>query len=122
MIKYQNEQMKNKIKQEVGIMLSCNENDSILRCFEAYDYKNKIFIFLEYMDKGPISEFIDGFYKFYPEVVCKHIAYKTLLGLKYLHDRGIVHRDIKADNILMDAKGNIRLADFGTAVQLTEQT
>lgn len=49
------------------------------------------------------------------------MTYKSLLGLKYLHDRSIMHRDLKSDNILCNTSGSVVLADFGYAVQLTAQ-
>lgn len=55
------------------------------------------------------------------EKVIAYILRKTLEGLLYLHSRGIVHRDIKSDNILLNSKGDIKLADFGYATQLTSQ-
>ena len=52
----------------------------------------------------------------YSENFCKFVLYKTLKGLEFLHDRHVIHRDIKSDNILIDLEGNVRLADFGYAV------
>jgi len=49
----------------------------------------------------------------YSEGACKWILKQVLLGLHALHARHVIHRDIKSDNILADAQGNVKLADFG---------
>jgi len=45
---------------------------------------------------------------------------QVLSGLKYLHEQGVVHRDLKGGNILIDQSGNVKLADFGAARRIQE--
>ena len=49
----------------------------------------------------------------YNEHCAKYAVWSMLKSLEYLHDRHIMHRDIKGDNFLMDFWGSIKLADFG---------
>ena len=55
------------------------------------------------------------------EEVIKYILKQILEGLNFLHSNHIIHRDIKSDNILYNTSGDIKLADFGYAAQLTKQ-
>lgn len=67
------------------------------------------------MDGGALTQMLEKIPGQYNEQFCKYICLKVLQGLKYLHDRHILHRDIKSDNILMSSAGAIKLADFGYA-------
>ncbi len=46
------------------------------------------------------------------------VTKSVLSALAYLHHRGIIHRDVKADSILLSSKGDIKLADFGFSVEV----
>jgi len=96
-------------------MLLCKENDAILRCFECFDFKDRLWIFLEMMDGGALTPMLEEKNGNYPETFCKYVCLRVLQGLKYLHERHILHRDIKSDNILVATDGKIKLADFGYA-------
>lgn len=97
----------------------CRENDMIVRCFEAYDFKKRLWIFMELMDGGALTPMLEELSGQYSENYCRYIIRRTLQGLLYLHERHIMHRDIKSDNILVSERGDVKLADFGYAVQLT---
>ena len=53
-----------------------------------------------------------------PEVTVRNFTRQMLLGLEFLHGHGIMHRDIKGGNVLVSASGEIKLADFGTAIDI----
>jgi serine/threonine protein kinase len=54
-----------------------------------------------------------------PPALARPLGRQTAKGLRYLHERGIVHRDIKLENILVDESGQARIADFGLAVSIS---
>lgn len=97
------------------------ENEMIVRCFEAFDFKDRLWIFMELLDCGALTQMIATMNGDYSEGFIRYVLNCTLKGLVCLHDRHIIHRDIKSDNILCSSKGAVKLADFGYAVQLTSQ-
>ena len=70
---------------------------------------------MELMDIGAITECLEDVRGQIDENVCKYILHQALEGVYFLHSRGILHRDIKSDNILVNTEGEIKLADFGYA-------
>ncbi|GAA5960312.1 hypothetical protein JCM3765_007469, partial [Sporobolomyces pararoseus] len=71
-------------------------------------------IFLEYVPGGSVGRIIRTHGKF-EENVIKFFTLQILDGLEYLHSLGILHRDMKADNILIDQDGMCKISDFGTS-------
>lgn len=73
-----------------------------------------IYLVQEYCAGGELFERIEPDRGF-PEVVCHFYFIQLLRALQYLHERGIAHRDVKPENLILDAHGNLKLADFGLA-------
>ncbi|KAH8880336.1 Pkinase-domain-containing protein [Thozetella sp. PMI_491] len=74
--------------------------------------ETSISIFLEYISGGSIGSCLRKHGKF-EESVVSSLTRQTLSGLAYLHREGILHRDLKADNILLDVDGTCKISDFG---------
>ena len=64
------------------------------------------------MSGGDFGSILKYFIRLDEEIAKPYIA-EVVLAIEYLHSINIIHRDIKPDNILLDKKGHIKLADFG---------
>ena len=80
---------------------------------------------MPYMDRGSALHLIrllkeGGVREGLPETWVRYILSEALQGVKYLHDQNLLHRDLKAGNILLDSEGNVKIADFGVSGWLQE--
>jgi mitogen-activated protein kinase kinase kinase len=73
---------------------------------------NHLNIFLEYVPGGSVAALLNN-YGAFEEALVRNFCRQILTGLNYLHEREIIHRDIKGANILVDNKGGIKISDFG---------
>ncbi|XP_035828529.1 maternal protein pumilio [Aplysia californica] len=74
--------------------------------------KNMLYLVSEYAPNGEIFDYIAQHGRM-PEADARRKFWQILSAVEYCHDRRIVHRDLKAENLLMDANMNIKIADFG---------
>lgn len=79
------------------------------------------YIVMEYVDGQTLKEMIREQGRIRPDIAVRMII-RTLAAVDHAHKNGIVHRDIKPQNILVDAQGNVKVADFGIARLKTAQT
>lgn len=94
----------------------------ILKLLEIIDDPDhyKIYLVMEYIKKGSLARKIEQLQQAkIPEETMRKYFQQLVLALEYCHDvAGIIHRDIKPDNILIDGQDNIKLADFGVSMKL----
>jgi len=101
-----------KIKSEYAIAKSC-QNPNIVETFRLCQSDKKWFHVMEYCEVGDLNDVIN---KGYLSREDRNCMFKQLLrGVEYLHSRGIAHRDIKSENLLLAKDGCLKIADFGTA-------
>ncbi|KAK3027221.1 hypothetical protein RJ639_041639, partial [Escallonia herrerae] len=106
------------LEEEVKLLKNLS-HPNIVRYLGTAREEESLNILLEFVPGGSISSLLGKFGSF-PESVIRMYAKQLLLGLEYLHKNGIMHRDIKGANILVDNKGCIRLADFGASKKVVE--
>jgi len=83
---------------------------------------NKLWVVMELMDGGCLTDVLEQFDRVkLDESQISHVCLMTLRALRYIHRSHRIHRDIKSDNILLNSKGEVKIADFGYAAQLTEE-
>ncbi|OKL60596.1 hypothetical protein UA08_04045 [Talaromyces atroroseus] len=111
-------QDKDRVKEMVAAMdqeidtMQHLEHPNIVQYLGCERGELSISIYLEYISGGSIGSCLRKHGKF-EESVVKSLTRQTLSGLSYLHDQGILHRDLKADNILLDLDGTCKISDFG---------
>ena len=76
-------------------------------------------IFLEYVPSGSVTSHLRN-YGAFEEPLVRNWVRQLLLGLNYLHERDIIHRDIKGANMLVDNKGGIKISDFGISKKVED--
>lgn len=103
----------NKIKREISILRHvCHPN--IVRLFDVIETNKYIGIILEYASGGELFDFI-LVHRYLKDNVASKLFAQLISGVLYLHKKGIVHRDLKLENLLLDRNKNIIITDFGFA-------
>lgn len=104
------------IQQEISLLATCS-SEYVTRYKTSFVRGTKLWIVMEYLGGGSCLDLLKPgpMAESYVAIIMREL----LLGLDYLHSTGKIHRDIKAANILLSENGQVKIADFGVAAQLT---
>ena len=90
------------------------KNPHILRILGYHREEENLYLMLEYAENGSLLKLVKTLGKLPEELACVYVR-EVLEALAYLHGEGVIHRDLKAANILLNKAGSVKLADFGVA-------
>ncbi|RSL82399.1 hypothetical protein CEP52_016980 [Fusarium oligoseptatum] len=101
------------IESEINLLKNLH-HDNIVKYIGYVKSVDALNIILEYCENGSLHSICKAYGKF-PENLVGVYMTQVLQGLQYLHDQGVIHRDIKGANILTTKDGTVKLADFGVS-------
>ncbi|KAF2466940.1 uncharacterized protein BDR25DRAFT_292636 [Lindgomyces ingoldianus] len=100
---------------EIDLLKNLN-HANIVKYHGFVKSSESLYIILEYCENGSLHSICKNFGKFPENLVALYMS-QVLHGLLYLHEQGVIHRDIKGANILTTKEGLVKLADFGVATK-----
>merc|ERR1719281_1251539 len=108
-------QRRKSVWREIRIMERLS-HPNIVQYVDAIDTSKYLYIMMEYLGGGSLHHYLKRrTSRRLDEVRARRIFYQSCQGLKYLHDRCVIHRDIKLENLLLDENGIVKIIDFGFA-------
>ncbi|KAI9302843.1 kinase-like domain-containing protein, partial [Cunninghamella echinulata] len=100
------------------LVMKESQHKNIVNFIDSYLWKGDLWVIMEYMEGGSLTDVVTNNMMMEGQIaaVCKEV----LEGLQHLHSKGVIHRDIKSDNVLLSSRGQIKLTDFGFCAQLND--
>lgn len=100
------------------LVMKGSKHMNIVNFIDSYLLRGDLWVVMEYMEGGSLTDVVT--HSVMTEGQIGAVSRETLKGLQFLHSKGVIHRDIKSDNILLSLNGDIKLTDFGFCAQINE--
>ncbi|KAG7512560.1 STE20-like serine serine/threonine-protein kinase isoform X3 [Solea senegalensis] len=104
---------------EIEILASCDHHH-IVKLLDAFYFEGKLWILIEFCAGGAVDAIMLELERPLTEPQIRVVCKQTLDALCYLHENKVIHRDLKAGNILLSLDGEVKLADFGVSAKNTK--
>ncbi|EGC36669.1 hypothetical protein DICPUDRAFT_150846 [Dictyostelium purpureum] len=105
------------LQNEINILKNC-KSPNVVSYYGSLQHEDNVWILMDFCALGSIRDIIESTEKTLNESQISFVVKNTLKGLIYLHKQNIVHRDVKAANILLGEDCQVKIADFGVSEKL----
>ena len=92
------------------VVMRQSQHQNIVNFIDSYLWKGDLWVIMEYMDGGSLTDVVTC--NMMTEGQIAAVSQQVLQGLHHLHTNGVIHRDIKSDNVLLSLQGDIKLSKF----------
>ena len=119
----QDQDLSQKYFENEVLFLKKLNHPNIIKCYNIFQEDQYLYFLMEFMNNGDLESYNRGILSMglkIPEAKLWEIFYKCLSGLDYIHKEGIVHRDIKLQNLFLDDNFNVKIGDFNISAVINE--
>ncbi len=92
------------------LVMQASRHANIVNYIDSFLYKNELWVVMEYMEGGSLTDVVTA--NLMTEGQIAAVSRETAQGLQHLHKHGVIHRDIKNDNVLLSLTGDIKLSTY----------
>ena len=103
------------------MILKDAKHPNIVESYDSYMVQDELWVIMEYLNGGSLTQYVTCERISITEDQIAAICKSCLTALAYLHSRGIIHRDVKSDSILLSKNGQVKLSDFGFCAEVSNE-